>query len=317
MNVLANDGISNEGVLKLKSAGFNVSIESINQDEITNHINSNKIEVLLVRSATKVRKELIDKCPGIKIIGRGGVGMDNIDVEYAKEKNIHVINTPAASSISVAELVFAHLFSCVRKLYQSNRNMPLDGDSQFKSLKKSYAGGSELKGKTLGIIGFGRIGQEVAKIAIGTGMDVLFSDLYTKTARIKLDFFDNSSKEFSLKSSPVEKLFKQSDFITLHVPAQKEYIISEKEFSIMKNGVGIINAARGGVIDESSLLENISKNKVSFAALDTFENEPNPSIKILMNPNISLTPHIGAATNEAQKRIGIELADQIISIYNS
>ena len=317
MNVLANDGISVEGVKKLNQAGFNVITESISQEEIVDYINTNNIEVLLVRSATKARKDLIDECPGLKIIGRGGVGMDNIDVEYAKNKNIHVINTPAASSISVAELVFAHLFSCVRKLYQSNRSMPLEGDSNFKKLKKSYAGGIELKGKTLGIIGFGRIGQEVAKIAIGSGMNVKFSDLHTKSASLKLEFFDGSNKDFKLNSSSMDDLLKESDFITLHVPAQKEYIISQNEFSKMKTGVGLINAARGGVVDEKALLKNISKNKVSFAALDTFENEPNPSIKILMNQKISLTPHIGAATNEAQKRIGIELADQIINIYNS
>ena len=317
MNVLANDGISVEGVEKLNQAGFNVTTESISQEEIVDYINTKNIEVLLVRSATKARKDLIDECPGLKIIGRGGVGMDNIDVEYAKNKNIHVINTPAASSISVAELVFAHLFSCVRKLYQSNRSMPLEGDSNFKKLKKSYAGGIELKGKTLGIIGFGRIGQEVAKIAIGSGMNVKFSDLQTKSATLKLEFFDASNKDFKLNSSPMDDLLKESDFITLHVPAQKEYVISENEFSKMRDGVGIVNASRGGVIDEMALLNNISKNKVSFAALDTFENEPNPSIKILMNQNISLTPHIGAATNEAQKRIGIELADQIINIYNS
>jgi len=317
MNVLANDGISVEGVEKLNQAGFNVITQSISQEEIVDYINTKNIEVLLVRSATKARKDLIDECPGLKIIGRGGVGMDNIDVEYAKNKNIHVINTPAASSISVAELVFAHLFSCVRKLYQSNRSMPLEGDSNFKKLKKSYAGGIELKGKTLGIIGFGRIGQEVAKIAIGSGMNVKFSDLQTKSATLKLEFFDASNKDFKLNSSPMDDLLKESDFITLHVPAQKEYVISENEFSKMRDGVGIVNASRGGVIDEMALLNNISKNKVSFAALDTFENEPNPSIKILMNQNISLTPHIGAATNEAQKRIGIELADQIINIYNS
>ena len=189
MNVLANDGISDEGVEKLNQAGFNVTTESISQEEIIDYINTNNIEVLLVRSATKARKDLIDECPGLKIIGRGGVGMDNIDVEYAKNKNIHVINTPAASSISVAELVFAHLFSCVRKLYQSNRSMPLEGDSNFKKLKKGYSGGIELKGKTLGIIGFGRIGQEVAKIAIGSGMNVKFSDLYTKSASLSVLIF--------------------------------------------------------------------------------------------------------------------------------
>ena len=241
--------------------------------------------------------------------------MDNIDVSYAKEKGIHVINTPAASSISVAELVFSHLFSCVRSLHISNREMPLDGDKDFKKLKKNYAGGSELKGKTLGIVGFGRIGQEVAKIGLGIGMNIVFYDLHNKEANIKIDFFDGSSKEFVLKSSSFEELLNKSDFISLHVPAQKDYIIGEKEFSKMKDGSGIINAARGGVIDEESLIKHIENKKIAFAALDTFENEPTPSIKILMNQNISLTPHIGAATNEAQKRIGIELADQIINIY--
>ena len=315
MNVLANDGISKEGVDRLNSAGFKTIVESIDQSEIIDFINNNNIEVLLVRSATKVRKDLIDSCENLKIIGRGGVGMDNIDVSYAKEKGIHVINTPAASSISVAELVFSHLFSCVRSLHISNREMPLDGDKDFKKLKKNYSGGSELKGKTLGVVGFGRIGQEVAKIGLGIGMNIIFYDLHNKEANIKIDFFDGSSKEFVLKSSSFEELLNKSDFISLHVPAQKDYIIGENEFSKMKEGSGIINAARGGVIDEESLIKHIENKKIAFAALDTFENEPTPSVKILMNQNISLTPHIGAATNEAQNRIGIELADQIINIY--
>ena len=315
--VLANDGISKEGVDKLNSAGFKTIVESIDQSEIIDFINNNNIEVLLVRSATKVRKDLIDSCKNLKIIGRGGVGMDNIDVSYAKEKGIHVINTPAASSISVAELVFAHLFSCARFLHISNREMPLEGDKEFKTLKKNYAGGTELKGKTLGIVGFGRIGQEVAKIGLGIGMNIIFYDLHNKKAEIEIDFFDGSSKNFELESSTFDNLLKESDFISLHVPAQKDYIIGNKEFSLMKKGSGIINAARGGVINEESLIKHIENKKISFAALDTFENEPNPSISILMNPNISLTPHIGAATLEAQKRIGVELAEQIISIYQS
>ena len=254
MNVLANDGISKEGVDRLSSAGFKTIVESIDQSEIIDFINNNNIEVLLVRSATKVRKDLIDSCENLKIIGRGGVGMDNIDVSYAKEKGIHVINTPAASSISVAELVFSHLFSCVRSLHISNREMPLDGDKDFKKLKKNYSGGSELKGKTLGVVGFGRIGQEVAKIGLGIGMNIVFYDLHNKEANIKIDFFDGSSKEFVLISSSFEELLNKSDFISLHVPAQKDYIIGEKEFSKMIEGSGIINAARGGVIDEESLI---------------------------------------------------------------
>ncbi len=317
MNVLANDGISQAGVEKLNAAGFNTTVKSIDQEKIIGYINENNIEVLLVRSATKVRKDLIDSCKSLKIIGRGGVGMDNIDVLYAKDKGIHVINTPAASSSSVAELVFAHLFGCVRSLHLSNREMPLEGDKEFKKLKKNYSAGVELKGKTLGIVGFGRIGQEVAKIGLGLGMNVIYYDLNNKKSLIEIIFFDGSSKNFELTSVRFDELLQNSDFISLHVPAQKSHLIGEKEFSLMKKGAGIINAARGGVIDEEALIKNIENKNLSFAALDTFENEPTPSIKVLMNQSISMTPHIGAATKEAQKRIGIELAEQIIKIYNS
>ena len=312
MKILANDGISNSGIEKLSNNGFDVITITVEQGQLIDYINKNQISVLLVRSATKVRKDIIDNCNSLKIIGRGGVGMDNIDVEYAQSKGIKVINTPAASSSSVAELVMAHLYSCVRFLHISNRNMPLEGDSNFKKLKKSFAKGSELKNKTLGIIGFGRIGQEVAKLAIGVGMNVRFYDLHNKKVNLKLEFFNSNSLDINLISDSFESTLKNSDFITLHVPAQKKYVIGHKEFELMKHGVGIINAARGGVIDEVALDNFISKNKISFAALDTFENEPNPEIKLLMNPKISLSPHIGAATIEAQDRIGLELADQII-----
>ena len=314
MIVLANDGISKSVVEKLESNGFEVLKESIPQDDLISYINNSKIDALLVRSATKVRKNLIDNCPSIKLIGRGGVGMDNIDVEYARSKGLKVINTPAASSKSVAELVFAHLFGCVRHLHSSNRSMPLEGDSKFKELKKAYSKGTELRGKTLGIVGFGRIGQEVAKIAIGIGMNISVYDLNLNEALLELSFFDKTTKSFQIKMDNFKDLLAHSDFITFHVPAQRNYLISEDEFKIMKQGVGIINTSRGGVIDERALEKHLSSGKISFASLDTFENEPNPDIKILMNARISLTPHIGAATTEAQDRIGIELADQIINL---
>ena len=314
MKILANDGISESGKNKLEEYGFKVDLTKVSQEQLVDYINTNSITSLLVRSATQVRKDIIDNCPSLKIIGRGGVGMDNIDVEYAKSKGLQVINTPAASSKSVAELVFSHLFSCVRFLHESNRSMPLDGDSKFKDLKKSYAKGTELSGKTLGIIGFGRIGQEVAKIGIGIGMNIIFFDKLNKEVSLTLNFFDGQSKTFNLSSSSYEDLLNSSDFITVHIPASDKYIIDSNEFSQMKNGVGILNLSRGGILNEEVLLKNIESGKVSFAGIDTFENEPKPSIKILMNSNISLTPHIGAATNEAQDRIGVELADKINEI---
>ena len=314
MKVLANDGIATSGVVALEKAGFEVILKTVAQEQLINFINENQVDVLLVRSATKVREDIIDACSSLKIIGRGGVGMDNIDVEYARSKGIKVINTPAASSHSVAELVFAHLFGMVRFLHDSNQNMPLEGDSRFKELKKSYAKGIELKGKTLGILGFGRIGQATAKIALGVGMKVVAFDPFIDNAHIELEFYDGQAVNFTIDTISKEDVLKQSDFISLHVPAQDKYVISTKEFDQMKEGTGIVNAARGGIVDEVALVKAIESGKISNAALDVFENEPTPEIQLLMNTNISLTPHIGAATNEAQNRIGEELASQIIEI---
>ena len=314
MKILANDGISESGKNLLLKNGFEVITENVPQEKLIEYIKKNNISVLLVRSATTARKDLIDSCKSLKIIGRGGVGMDNIDVEYARKNGINVINTPAASSASVAELVFSHLYGGVRFLHDSNRNMPLEGDKDFKKLKKSYSKGIELRGKTIGIIGFGRIGQEVAKIALGIGMKIIVSDKFIKNSEIMIKFYDQQELVFKIQTDPLDYLLKNSDFITLHVPAQKNYVIGKKEFSMIKNGSAIINASRGGVIDELALLDALNSGKISFAGLDTFEDEPIPKIKILMHPNISLTPHIGAATNEAQDRIGIELADKISEI---
>ena len=314
MKILANDGVSQSGIDVLTEGGFEVITTNVAQEQLINYINENKITVLLVSSATTARKDLIDSCPSLKIIARGGVGMDNIDVEYAREKGLSVINTPAASSSSVAELVFAHLFGGVRFLYDSNRNMPLEGESNFKDLKKAYAKGIELRGKTIGIIGFGRIGQEVAKIGLGLGMNVVAADKYMDSAEIEVSLFNGASLKVSIETISMESVLEQSDFISLHVPAQKDYVIGSKEFGMMKDGSAIINAARGGVIDEVALVSALDSNKLAFACLDTFENEPKPEVKLLMHPKISLTPHIGAATLEAQDRIGEELGQQIISI---
>ncbi len=316
MKVLANDGVSQSGIDALEKAGFEVNTTTVAQEQLKNYINKNQISVLLVRSATTVRKDLIDACPSLKIIGRGGVGMDNIDVEYAKEKGLHVINTPAASSHSVAELVFAHLYGLARFLHNANRDMPLEGDSRFKDLKKAYAKGTELKGKTLGVIGFGRIGQATAKVALGIGMKVVAYDPLIEESDLELEFFDGQKLNFEIKTISKNEVLKQSDFITLHVPTQNDYVIGKAEFNLMKDGVILVNAARGGVIDELALVKAISNGKIARAALDVFEKEPKPEIQLLMNPALSLTPHTGAATNEAQDRIGTELATQIINILS-
>ncbi|GAB4201647.1 MAG: D-2-hydroxyacid dehydrogenase [Bacteroidia bacterium] len=312
--ILANDGIDKIGKELLEKAGFVVDTTKVPQEKLIDAINENEYSVLIVRSATQVRKDVIDACPNLKIIARGGVGLDNIDVDYAKQKGIHVINTPAASSHSVAELVFAHLLSLSRYLHLSNREMPVSGNKEFNALKKKYSEGIELKNKTIGIIGFGRIGQEVAKISIGLQMNVLAYDPYVVSAELELELpFLKKKVDISIHTVKLEEVLKNSDFITLHVPGG--CIISKKEIEQMKNDVIIINAARGGVINENDLLEALNKGKIRAAGLDVFENEPTPKAELLNHPKISITPHIGASTKEAQERIAIELAEKIIQTF--
>src|SRR5699024_2699673 len=221
MKVLANDGVSESGVKKLEAAGFEVVQKKVAQGQLADYINANDIEIILVRSATKIRKDLIDACPELKLIGRGGVGLDNIDVDYAKNKGMTVINTPAASSRSVAELVFAHLLGSVRHLNKANREMPLEGESNFKMLKKGYKG-AELRNKTLGIIGFGRIGKEVAKIALALGMKVIVVDNDSSgELPVELEFADQQKVTLNVQVLTKEEVLKTADFITLHVPAVK------------------------------------------------------------------------------------------------
>ncbi len=315
MKILANDGLDQSGIDALEKNGFEVITKKVPQESLIDFINENHIRTLLVRSATLVRKELIDACSSLEIIGRGGVGMDNIDVDYARSKNIHVINTPSASSESVAELVFAHLFAGVRFLPDSNRKMPIVGNTEFSKLKKSYENGIELRGKTIGIIGMGRIGQEVARIALGLGMRVIAADSNVGRASIKVKFYNNQFINVDIETEPIEGVLKHADFLTLHVPAQKNgYMIGANEFNLMKKGVAIVNCSRGGVIDEKALISALDSEKVRFAGLDVFENEPTPDSEILRHQKISLTPHTGASTVEAQDRIGLSLAEQICSI---
>jgi D-3-phosphoglycerate dehydrogenase len=310
MKVLANDGMDAIGIEMLHKAGFTVVTEKVAQENLIAEINQQNYEVLTVRSATKVRKDLIDACPNLKIIGRGGVGMDNIDVEYARSKGIKVINTPAASSNSVAELVVGSMFTMARMLYDSNKQMHAHGSTQFDALKKKYAKGSEVCGKTIGIVGIGRIGQAVARMAAGLNMRIVAHDPYIKNVSVEVNVAGVQSVKVDIETVSLEEVLTQSDFITMHVPGGK--LIGKAEFEKMKKGVCVINLARGGVIDELELIEALNTGKVAHAALDVFENEPTPRQEILTHPKISLTPHIGAATEEAQERIGVELANLII-----
>ena len=315
IKLLANDGIDPVGKQLLEEAGFTVDTTFIPQDELPEKLQA--YDAITVRSATKVRKALIDACPNLKLIGRGGVGVDNIDVEYAQSKGIAVHNTPAASSASVAELVFGHLFTGVRFLQDANRKMPADGATKFNDLKKAYAKGIELRGKTIGILGFGRIGRETAKIAYGLGMEVLAFDLYPSVTEIELVLGGGVTATIPVKYASKEEVIAQSDFISLHVPFSEEPVLGAKEFAAMKKGAGLVNCSRGGTVDETALLDALNSGQLAFAGLDVFDNEPTPRVELLQHPKISLTPHIGASTNEAQERIGVELATLIINHFKS
>ncbi len=313
IRILANDGIDAVGKQLLEQAGFFVDTNNIPQDQLPEALKN--YDAITVRSATQVRKDLIDACPNLKLIGRGGVGMDTIDVVYAKNKGLAVVNTPAASSPSVAELVFAHLFTGIRFLHDSNRKMPVEGNTAFNKLKKAYAGGIELKGKKIGIIGFGRIGRETAKIALGLGMEVLAYDLYEVPSELELSLARGVKVNVPVRSAEFNELITEADFISLHIPFLDKPIIGAEEFRRMKPGIGIVNCSRGGTVDEKALVEALDSGIVAFAGLDVFDNEPSPAEELLKHPKISLTPHIGAATNEAQERIGVELAGLIIDFF--
>jgi len=313
MKILANDGLSPIGKQLLEQAGYAVITEHIQQDDLIHAIQKENYQILLVRSATKVRQNLIDACPNLLLIGRGGVGMDNIDVEYAQNKGIKVVNTPDSSSQSVAELVIASMLSISRFLHNSYCEMP-KGD--FSALKKRYAKGVELRGKTLGIIGFGRIGQTVASYALGMGMEVLAVDHKVGETTIQVAIGKNQHVDVPISTTTdLYSVLNTSDYLSIHVPKQRgeNVLIGREEFAQMKDGIRIVHAARGGVVDEAALLEALESGKVARCALDVFEDEPFPNKALLNHPQIACTPHIGASTVEAQARIGQELAQIIMS----
>lgn len=309
MKILINDGIEPIGKELLENAGFMVDMNKIDQSQLIDRLH--EYDAICVRSATKINKELIDAAPNLKVIGRGGVGLDNIDVKYAQAQGITVINTPEASSRSVAELAMGHILTLARFLHQSNRQMPTNGDSHFNQLKKSFGGGLELEGKTLGIIGFGRIGQQMARCALGMGMNVLATDPYIAKATLAIGpvglgmYVDLSTVDFN-------DVLEDADIISLHTPSIGKPILDQSAFDAMKDGVIIINCSRGDVIHEADLLAALESGKVAAAGLDVYQNEPTPNKDLLTHPRVSLSPHIGAATLEAQEKIGAELATKVI-----
>jgi D-3-phosphoglycerate dehydrogenase len=291
-----------------------VITDKVTQEELPNVIG--EYDVLIVRSATKVNASVIN-ASSLKLIARAGVGLDNIDMKAAGEKNIPVVNTPNASSRSVAELVFAHLFSLSRFLHKANRQMPTNGIAGFKDMKKVYSDGFELMGKKLGIIGFGRIGQEVAKMAIGLGMEVLVYDYKQREFDVVVQMakaYQSHNFKVTLKGQSLDTVLSQSDCLTIHTPGSAE-VIGTAEIAQMKAGSVLINCARGGVVNEVALAEALQSGQISCAGVDVFENEPPTNDLMISQDNCSLSPHIGASTKEAQERVGIELAEKITGFF--
>lgn len=314
--ILANDGFSEAAKQMLIDAGHEVVTEKIEQDDLMSQLNA--FDGIIVRSATTVRQPLIDACPNLKFIGRAGVGMDNIDVEYARSIGRHVANTPAASSASVAELAIAHMLTLSRFLHASNQDMPERGVQDFKALKKSYSKGTELAGKTLGVIGGGRIGVETIRRAAGLGMNVKVFDPGLSEVSFSLlvsPDLVSSPVEVKLPVHTLDEVLFEADILTLHVPNIGRYLIGAEELSKMKDGAILINCARGGVVDESALMSAMESGKISFAGVDVFEKEPTDNQALLSHPATSVTPHIGGSTVEAQNRIGSEMAQQIIDFF--
>jgi D-3-phosphoglycerate dehydrogenase / 2-oxoglutarate reductase len=310
VKILVNDGMEADGKLILENAGYAVNTTTVPQDALMTELPN--YDVIIVRSATKVRKDLIDACPNLKIIARGGVGTDNIDVAYARSKGIEIITTPAASSQSVAELAMGHVLNLARFMNRSNREMAT-GD--FKKLKSAYADGMQLRGKTMGIVGFGRIGQELARMSIAMGMNVVISDPVITETDLVINV-NNTPVSVNLRSHTLAEVLKVADFVSLHTPALAKPLIGADEIASMKDGASLINCARGGVIDEDALIEALNSGKLRGAGLDAFVNEPNPRADLLNHPRVSVTPHIGAATLEAQANIGLELADKIMAFFS-
>jgi len=301
MKILIPDGISPEGAKILADAGHELNKTKYTPEELIANIPD--YDAIIVRSATKVTKEVIDAGAKLRVIARGGVGLDNIDVKYAESKNLTVLNTPGASAISVAELAIAHMLAVSRYLHVSTMEMRAG-----KWPKKEYGSGIELFKKELGIFGLGNIGKEVARRGLAMGMHVIAYDPpYTP-----MDFF--------VEITTKEQLLKRADYITLHMPLQKGAapFIGKEEFDMMKNGVVIVNCARGGVVDEAALLDALNSGKVRAAGLDVFANEPPTDVQkaLIEHPNVSVSPHIGGSTVEAQDRVGVEIALKVLKALN-
>lgn len=315
MKILANDGLSSNATAILVENNFEVITTKVAQEQLIPFINNNNIEVLIIRNATKVRLNLLLDCPALKVICKGGNKFEREVELQISASGKQLIYAEESTSIAIAEMVFAHLFSGARMLYDANRLMPLEGDSNFDSLQKGFASGQELRGKTLGIIGFNKSGKEVAKYATALGMRVLISDSTEENPEVSVDFYSSQSVCVILEDVDRKVLLASSDYISLHIDEQEDYVISKSDFDAMKDGVGIINCAFGRALNEVDLIAALEEEKVLFAGIDRFEEEPTPAIQVLMHPQISLSPNIARSSIDVQDRTDLEFATFLLSKF--
>ena len=311
MKVLALENLSEKAVATLEASNFEVKQVKVAQAQLENYIDDNSIDAIIIGKSNEIQQEIIDNCASLKLIASYNTETDNIDVQYAEDSGLQVISPSEGSANAIAELVFAHLFGMARFLHQSNREMPLEGDMNFSLLSKNFSLGIELRGKTLGIIGFDTLGKEVAKLALGLGMKVIATHNQSNDNLVNISFYNGQSVSIEVETDNFEEIVKQSDFITIHIEDDVQ-VLGKDAFDNVKPGVGIINISHAGAVDEIALIEAIKNKKVAFAGLDFYENQPTPEIQLLMNPELSLTPNIATKTIEAKERVSIELAEKII-----
>lgn len=308
--ILVTDGLEDSGIHALQAHGFTVDLKKLEAAELPNELIN--YQGIIVRSATKLRQELINSCPNLKFIARAGVGMDNIDIDAARAIGIKVINTPASSSRSVAELSMAHIYNLSRNLQLSNRN--LKDKSSFVELKKSLSKATELKGKTLLIIGMGRIGRELGLLALGSGMQIMAHDPFINQVSLNFEL-QGQTILITVPMVSLDEGLPEADYISMHSPFDGNQILTKARFALMKKTACVINTSRGENLDETALLDALNSDQLAGAGLDVFQNEPEVNPLLISHPKISVSPHIGASTLDAQQRIAEELVSQIVSLY--
>lgn len=315
MKILANDGLHEKAINLLESKGFEVIMTKVAQEQVANYINKNNIEILIISKATRVDEKLINNTNNLKAVAKLSDDFEDIDLVASKKQKIKLFKANHATIQSKAEIIIAHLLTGAKQLHQTNRELPLEGDTNFKELHKYFSQGHEIKGKTIGLIGIDEIGIAVAKLAIGLGMNVIYYHPTKQSITFEINILNLHKIKINLNSIDKEIVLQSADYISIHLEEEQSYIIDEKAFGLLKKGVGLVNIQRGKIIDEVALIDALNDNSLSFAGLDAFENQPFPEIQLLMHPKISMSPNIASNNENTEEKIGMEVANLLIENF--